>query len=140
MRYLDRVEEVAKQLPDDLVDAGKKVWLAGLGAVGIVGNTSTMLMDTLVDEGKRLVDEGKKLQARERKMVNQTVTSTTDRFTGMLNDAVEYVQDTVQQTTKVALNRLGMPSRRDVADLTARVEMLTAKVDLLAKKEFARAR
>lgn len=133
MKYLNRVEEVAKQLPDDLVDAGKKVWLAGLGAVGVVGNTSTMLIDTLVDEGKRL-------QARERKVVNQALTTTTGKVSGMLYDAVEYVQDTVQQTTKATLNRLGMPSRRDVADLSARVEMLTAKVDKLARKEFARAR
>lgn len=133
MKYLNRVEEVAKQLPDDLVDAGKKVWLAGLGAVGVVGNTSTMLIDTLVDEGKRL-------QARERKVVNQALTTTTGKVSGMLYDAVEYVQDTVQQTTKATLNRLGMPSRPDVADLSARVEMLTAKVDKLARKEFARAR
>jgi hypothetical protein len=41
----------------------------------------------------------------------------------------------VQQVTKTALNRLGMPSRRDVADLSARVEILTAKVEALAKRE-----
>ncbi len=56
---------------------------------------------------------------------------TTDTVTDVVHRPVTLVQDNVQQVTKKALNRLGMPARRDVADLKVRVEHLTHKVDVM---------
>jgi poly(hydroxyalkanoate) granule-associated protein len=127
MKYLTEMEETARQLPHDVVEAGHKVWLAGIGAVGMIGNTTATLFGTLVDEGKRF-------QKVEREALDKIVTKATGTVTDTVTDAFTFVQDNVQTATKAALNRLGMPSRRDVADLTTRVEVLTAKVELLSKK------
>jgi poly(hydroxyalkanoate) granule-associated protein len=131
-QYVTKVEETARQLPPAMMEASRKVWLAGMGAAGIFGNTTTTLFETLVDEGKRV-------QKMEREMLDKAVTKTTDTLSGMVNGVMMRVQDNVQHVTKTALNRLGMPSRGDVAALAARVEALTAKVELLSKKEKAHA-
>jgi poly(hydroxyalkanoate) granule-associated protein len=132
MKYMTQVEETARQLPQDVLETGRKVWLAGVGAVGMISNTTSTLFDTLVEEGKRF-------QKVERERVDKVVSKTSDTVNTVVHDAVTFVQDNVQAVTKTALNRLGMPSRRDVADLTARVEALTIKVDLLSKKGAAHA-
>lgn len=130
MNYLTQMEQTARQLPVDVLEAGRKVWLAGMGAVGMIGNTSSTLFDTLVEEGKRF-------QKAELAVVDKVVTTTTKTVNTAVSDATTYVQDNVQQVTKKALNGLGMPSRRDVSELTHRVELLTAKVEALAKKGTA---
>jgi poly(hydroxyalkanoate) granule-associated protein len=127
MKYLTQFEQTARQLPQDVMETGRRVWLAGMGAVGMLGNTTTTLFDTLVEEGKRF-------QQVELKAVDKAVTSTTATMTGAWNDAATYVQTNVQAATKAAMSRLGMPTRKDVADLTARVETLTAKVEALLRK------
>lgn len=130
MNYLTQMEQTARQLPVDVLEAGRKVWLAGMGAVGMIGNTSSTLFDTLVEEGKRF-------QKAELAVVDKVVTTTTKTVNTAVSEATTYVQDNVQQVTKKALNGLGMPSRRDVSELTHRVELLTAKVEALAKKGTA---
>ena len=127
MKYLDQMQDTARRMEHDLRETGKKVWLAGLGTVGMIGNTTGTLFDTLVDEGKRF-------QEGQVKVVDKVMTRTTDRVSTVMHDAMTYVQDAVQDVTKTTMNRLGMPSRKDVADLTARVELLTAKVEMLSKK------
>jgi poly(hydroxyalkanoate) granule-associated protein len=130
MKYLTRMEETARHLPQDVLEGGRKMWLAGMGTVGVIGNTTSTLFNTLVEEGKRF-------QKDEMKRVGDVVSKTTDTVGHYVGETVTFVQDNVQQVTKVALNRLGIPSRRDVSDLTGRVELLTAKVDALAKKGIA---
>jgi poly(hydroxyalkanoate) granule-associated protein len=129
-QYVLKVEETARQLPPAMMEASRKVWLAGMGAVGVIGNTTTTLFETLVDEGKRV-------QKVEKDLLDKAVTKTTDTVTGVVNDVMTKVQHNVQLVTKTALNRLGMPSRGDVAALAARVEALTVKVELLGKKGAA---
>lgn len=137
MKYLTQMEETARQLPQDVLEAGRKVWFAGVGAVGMISNTTSTLFDTLVDEGKRF-------QKTELDAVDRLVTKTSKTVNTVVGDATTYVQDAatrvennVQQVTKAALNRLGMPSRRDVSELSSRVETLTAKLEALGKKGTA---
>ena len=120
MTMVTQFEDMAMKLSDDARNASRQVWLAGLGATAVVGDTSKALFGMLVEEGK-------KYQKHELKLVDELVRKTTDkmRATG------ETVENRVQATTKVALNRLGMPSRKDVADLTKRLEQLTVKVNAI---------
>ncbi len=113
-----------RHLPEQIIGAGHKMFLAGIGTMGVVTNMTTTLFDTLVDEGRRVEKNGLKA-------IDRVMTRTTDTVSGAVQDTVLLVQDNVQQVTKRALNRLGMPSRRDVAELKTRVEHLTHKVDVM---------
>jgi poly(hydroxyalkanoate) granule-associated protein len=128
MKYVERIEDAARRLRDDARRTGRTIWLAGLGATGVIGNTGRTLFDTLVDEGRRFQD-------RELGLARETA----DRAAAALGDAVKRVEEAVQQVSKAALNRIGMPSRGDIAALTARVEQLTAKVETLSQKGAAHA-
>lgn len=128
MGYVDRIAEAARRLRDDARKAGRVIWLAGLGATGVIGNTGRTLLDTLADEGRRFQD-------RELGVLRET----TERARGAVGDAMARVESVVQQASKAALNRIGMPSRADIAALTARVEQLTARVETLSRKGAAHA-
>lgn len=118
-----RMEEQAKSLPADVIEAGRQVYLAGLGAVGMAGTTTEAVFGMLVEEGRHY-------QARQSKKVNKVVAQAVD----VVEQAMHAVDATVEKTSKAALGRLGMPSRKDIADLNRRVEQLTVKVESLPKK------
>jgi len=128
MQYVERIEEMTRRLQDDARKVGRVLWLAGLGAVGVIGNTGRTLLDTLADEGRRFQD-------RELGLVREAA----ERARGAAGDAMARVESAVQQASKAALNRIGMPSRADIAALTARVEQLTARVETLGRKGAAHA-
>jgi poly(hydroxyalkanoate) granule-associated protein len=130
MRYLTQLETVARTLPANVMEFGHQVWLAGLGAVGMMSHTTATMFDTLVDEGTRF-------QKQQTKAVDKMVTTTKQTVTEAFDEAVERVQTNVQHAAKVALNRLGMPSRGDVAHLTARVDKLTTKLEALGRRGVA---
>jgi len=102
MMMVRQFEDMAMKLSDDARNASRQLWLAGLGATAVVGDTSKALFGMLVEEGR-------KYQKHELTLVDELVQKTTDkmRATG------ETVENKVQATTKVALNRLGMPSRNE---------------------------
>ena len=117
MTMVQQFETMARTVTHDVTSAGRQLWFAGLGAVGMAGTTSTALFDMLVEEGKRY-------QHREMKRVDKVIGQATTSFEGMQ----KVLEDNVQATTKLALNKLGMPTRRDVAELSRRVELLTTKL------------
>lgn len=121
-----RIEEHAKALPSEVVQAGRQVYLAGLGAFGMAGTTTESVFGMLVEEGRHF-------HARQSKKVGKVV----DQAVEVVEQAVHAVDKTVDKTSKAALARLGMPTRKDIADLSHRVESLTAKVESLSKKGAA---
>jgi len=131
MKIVDRLERVAVDVSDELLHTGRQVWLAGLGAVGMAGNVTQAVAGMLVDEGL-------KLQKIEVKRLDKLVDTVSDRWLAL----TKLVEDNVQSTTKTALSRLGLPSRKDVSELMVRVEQLTAKVETLkaSKRRMAYAR
>lgn len=142
MKTVDRLERAAVNVSDELLNSGRQVWLAGLGAAGMAGNMVQAVFGMLVDEGLRLqkilVDEGLKLQKIEVKRLDKLVDTTSDRWL----ELTKMVEVNVQSATKAALGRLGLPSRKDVSDLMMRVEQLTKKVEALkaSKRRMAYAR
>lgn len=131
MTNVQKVEKFAKVMSDELMDTGRQVWLAGLGAVGMAGNTAQAVLDMVVEEGMRL-------QKMERKRLDVMVDEVGERVAVV----TKMVDDTVQATTRAALSRLGLPTRKDVTDLMVRVDQLTAKVENLkaSKRKVAYAR
>jgi len=129
MMTVKHVQNLAMGLPDDLMHAGRQVWLAGLGAAGMARNTGETVVGMLVDEGK-------KIHKIEVKALDKMVDNAADTVKTM----TKYVEDTVEDTAKLALNKLGMPSRKDVAALTRRVDQLAAKVETIGKARKGAAR
>lgn len=125
---MKQIREVAQELPTDVMQAGRQVWLAGLGAAGVVTTGGEAVLSMLVEEGKRV----RKMKVAD--MIEDVVESATTP----VKAAVEKIDATVQSTTKTVLARIGVPSRLEVQALTTRVEQLISKVESLNVKPRGR--
>jgi len=107
----------------ELREAGRNLWLAGLGAVAEVEEGSRdwhQLFDRLVERG-RPVDE------RQRKAFEEVG----ERTGTTVREMKKLFEDTVQYESKSLLKRLGLMTRDDVNVLAARIDSLAAQVDEL---------
>ena len=113
----------------ELREAGRNLWLAGLGAVAEVEEGSRdwhQLFDRLVERG-RPVDE------RQRKAFEEIG----DRTAETVREMGKLFQDTVDYETRNVLKRLRVMTREDVTVLSARIDTLAKKIDELAVSRAA---
>ena len=104
-------------------DAGRHVWLAGLGAVETVDERSRGLFSDLVERGQRY--ETKELGSFE------------DRFRKVgerLEELYHRVEHDFEALVARTLKRFGVPDRDEVKQLITQVEQLTKKVEALSPK------
>lgn len=134
MMNLEQIRAVAEELPADVLQAGRQVWLAGLGAAGIVTARGQEAFSRLVAEGRRM--KGLDVNAVV-DQVERTVEQVVDTAVEPLRGAARSLDETVQATTRQMLARLGVPSRQEVAQLTTRVEQLIEKVESLNRRKRA---
>lgn len=114
----------------ELRDAGRHLWLAGLGVVAEVGQGGERL-DHWFDH---LVERGRPVGERQRK----TFEEIEERTGTTVREMKKLFEDTVQYESKSLLKRLGLMTRDDVNVLAARIDTLAAKVDeLVAGYEIA---
>ncbi len=128
-----------------VTESARSVWLAGVGALSMAEHRSGQLVTDTEKLFGRLVKEGKAYEAKNRKRlagmldtvsdaradvgaaVGKVTGRVTDRVTVPLNDAVA-----------TALQKLGVPTRREIATLTRRVEELTRAVERSAQARRAK--
>jgi poly(hydroxyalkanoate) granule-associated protein len=125
-----QTQETFDRARRELREAGRNLWLAGLGAVAEAGE-GTREWHQMFD---RLVERGRPVDERQRKALEEIEgrTGTTVREMKKLFD------DTVQYESKSLLEKLGLMTRDDVKVLAARIDTLAAKVDeLVAGYEIA---
>ena len=114
-------------------DSAQQIWLAGMGAFSRAQAEGTKVFEALVKDGAALQ---KKTQAD----VEEKIGSVTGKMTSMANDVQakagqhwDKLESIFEERTAKALGRLGVPSAKDVAALTARLDELSAKVAKLTK-------
>ncbi|HEU4990343.1 MAG: phasin family protein [Gemmatimonadota bacterium] len=107
------------QLPA-LRDSAYQIWLAGLGALSIAEDESGRIFKTLVKRGKTLEDTSRDRIAtlREALDLRRAATTTMTRFTDNIDEGMAGV-----------LNRLGLPTKREIDALGKRVERLTKALE-----------
>jgi len=133
------------RIREDLSEKGRDLWLAGLCALVLAEEEGTKLYDAIVQRGKEigeesterfneLVKKGRKVQNQSLKRVDAAVKDLeatqkklAKRYTGQADQYMKKLEDVVEDV----LERLGVPTRDEVVDLTGRVESLAQKVDSL---------
>jgi poly(hydroxyalkanoate) granule-associated protein len=133
----DRAGE--RQLATTIRDSAQQIWLAGLGAFGKTQEEGAKVFEALVKEGKHL-------EARTRKLAESKVSEMTSQWSKKTGQATARATATWDKLEQVfedrvarALNRLGVPTNRDIQALAKRVETLTASLQKLTGARKARA-
>ncbi len=113
----------AQNLGRGVKDAGRHVWLAGLGALESVDAGGRDLFSDLVARGRRF-------EAREKPVLEERFRKAGDRVTAFRDRLEHDVEDRLSHTLK----RFGVPDRDQVHQLIERIEELTRKVEGLNRK------
>jgi poly(hydroxyalkanoate) granule-associated protein len=109
-------------------DSAQSIWLAGLGAFSKAQAEGTKVFDTLVKQGKTLESRTRKLATSKVTEVTSNVGKAANRATATWDKLEQVFEDRVAR----ALQRLGVPTNKDIQALSKRVEQLTESVQKLS--------
>jgi len=104
-----------KELSKPATDLTKNVFFAGLGVAATVEERSKKVFDNLVEKGRTT---SSKLEEKIKfPKVNERAKNLSEK-----------INTRVKKGSTAVLNRLGVPGREEILDLTKSVELLTKKV------------
>jgi poly(hydroxyalkanoate) granule-associated protein len=104
----------------DVVEAGRTIWWAGLGALAEVERGGRQVFDELVERGRHL-------ERRQLKSLDRTVA----RASEAAEEIGEQVRSRVQGGVGGVLHRAHLPSRDDLKALAARLDRLAERIEAL---------
>ena len=117
------VEDAAAKASGTLVEGLRKVLLASIGAVAMTRDEVEVFVNKLVERGELAQKDGEKLVKELRSRVRES------------RPQVQKVGERVEHGVEEFLNRLNIPSKRDIDDLSAKIAQLSARVDELRKQQ-----
>jgi len=131
-----------RQLASTIRDSAQQIWLAGLGAFGKTQEEGAKVFEALVKEGKVLEGKTRRLAETKMSQVSSQWGKTATDATAKAAATWDKLEQVFESRVARALNRLGVPTNRDIQHLSKRVEALTASVQKLsgARKPHAAAR
>lgn len=129
----------AEHLSRSLVESAQQIWMAGVGAFTRAQGEGSKLFEALVKEGMSIEQTTRKLATGKVDAVRDAVEDRVGVVRERASDTWDRLEKVFEERVQRALNRLGVPSREDLADLTARVESLTGELRKLGKAPAAKA-
>ncbi len=120
-------------------DSAQQIWLAGMGAFSRAQAEGTKVFEALVKEGASL-------QKKTQSAAEDKISEVTSKMSNMAGDVQakagqhwDKLETIFEDRTAKALNKLGVPSAKDVDALVARIDELSAKVAKLSKAPAVKA-
>jgi poly(hydroxyalkanoate) granule-associated protein len=109
-------------------DSAQQIWLAGMGAYAKAQAEGRQVFEALVKEGASL-------QKKTQSAAEERFGEVTSRMTNMAGDVSsragqqwDKLESIFEERTAKAMKRLGVPSAKDVAALSARIDELGARL------------
>ncbi len=121
-------------LTGSVKDSAQQIWQAGLGAFSRAQAEGSKAFDLLVKEGVSL-------QRKTQSAAEERISDATHKMTSMASDISnkatgqwDKLESIFEERVAKALNKLGVPSSKDVAALIERIEDLNKSVQKLSHK------
>lgn len=128
------------QLSGTVKESAQQIWLAGLGAFAKAQEEGGKVFEALVKEGTSI--QRKTQAAAEEKIseaTNRMATMATD-ISSKASGQWDKLENIFEERVSKALNKLGVPSAKDIDVLIARIEELNRNVAKLSAKSQAATR
>ena len=131
------------QFASTVKDSAQQIWLAGLGAFSKAQEEGGKVFEALVKEGVTI-------QKKTQSVAEEKLGEVASKMSGMAGDVTakagqhwDKLESIFEERTARALGKLGVPSAKDVAELSKRIDELSAQVAKLggtasAKKPAAK--
>ena len=122
-------------LAGSIKDSAQQIWQAGLGAFSKAQAEGTRAFEALVKEGTSL-------QRKTQAAAEERITEATSRMSNMATDISskasghwDKLENIFEERVAKALNKLGVPSAKDVSALIARIDALNLSVQELSDEK-----
>jgi poly(hydroxyalkanoate) granule-associated protein len=129
--------QAGAQFSDTVKQSAQQIWLAGLGAFSKAQEEGGKVFDTLVKEGVAI-------QRKTQSAAEEKVSEAATRMASMAGDISTKasgqwgkLETIFEDRVAKALNKMGVPSAKDIEVLAARVEELHRSVNKLQGKSGA---
>jgi poly(hydroxyalkanoate) granule-associated protein len=126
------------QLAQSVKESAQQIWLAGMGAFAKAQEGRAKVFEALIKDGLGL-------QRKTQSAAEEKIGEVTERMSAMAGDAAaragqhwDKLETIFEQRTAKAMNKLGVPTAKDVDALIQRVDELAAAVARLSKAAPAR--
>ena len=127
-------------LAGSVKDSAQQIWLAGMGAFSKAQEEGGKVFEAWVKEGMSL-------QRKTQAVAEEKIGAVTSKMSNMAGDVQskagqhwDKLETIFEERTAKALNKLGVPSAKDVEALIKRIDTLSAQVAKLSKGTAAPAR
>ncbi len=114
-------------------DSAQQIWLAGMGAFSKAQEEGGKVFETLVKEGLSLQKKTQGLAEDKINEVTGKMSAMAGTVTAKAGQNWDKLEAIFEQRTAKAMNKLGVPTAKDVDALTQRVDALAAAVARLSK-------
>ncbi|MBI5275299.1 MAG: phasin family protein [Burkholderiales bacterium] len=125
------------QLSATVKDSAQQIWLAGLGAFAKAQEEGGKVFEALVKEGTAI-------QRKTQAAAEEKISEATNRMASMATDLSSKasgqwgkLEDIFEERVSRALNKLGVPTSKDIDVLVARIDELNRSVQKLNAKQAA---
>ena len=122
------------QLSGSVKDSAQQIWQAGLGAFTRAQAEGSKAFESLVKEG---VSIQRKTQAAAEEKISEATNKMSHMATDITSKATgqwDKLESIFEERVAKALNKLGVPSAKDVNELIARIDDLNKAVQKLSAK------
>jgi poly(hydroxyalkanoate) granule-associated protein len=130
-------ESNSPHLSGSVKDSAQQIWQAGLGAFTRAQAEGTKAFESLVKEGVHIQ---RKTQAAAEEKIAEATSKMTNMATDISSKASgqwDKLENIFEERVAKALNKLGVPSAKDVNALIARIDELNKAVQKLSVKSPA---
>jgi poly(hydroxyalkanoate) granule-associated protein len=127
----------ASPMAGAIKDSAQQIWLAGLGAFSKAQEEGGKAFESLVKEGLSIQ---RKTQAVAEERISEASSRMSNMATEISSKATgqwDKLENLFEERVAKALNKLGVPSARDVDALIARIDELSQHVQRLSGKPVA---
>jgi poly(hydroxyalkanoate) granule-associated protein len=124
-------------LSSSVKDSAQQIWQAGLGAFTKAQVEGTKAYESLIKEG---VSFQRKTQSAAEEKINEATQKMTSMATDISSKASgqwDKLESIFEDRVAKALNKLGVPSAKDIAVLIARIDALNASVQKISPAKAA---
>ena len=115
-------------LASSVKESAKEIWLAGMGAFAKAQAEGKQVFEALVKEGSSLQKKTQGVAEEKFSEVTSKMTSMADEVSAKANQHWDKLETIFEDRTAKALNKLGVPTAKDVQALMDRVDALGAQV------------
>lgn len=128
-----KLKEIAGGVPGSELaktvrESAHQIWLAGLGAYAKTQEEGTKVFNALVKEGEALQKKTSKAAETKVGEMSRAAGAFASQAQSRASQTWDKLEQVFEERVARALNRLGVPTKKDIDALSRRVEELTAAI------------